>query len=282
MAMLEVNEVFARTWAHLPEPTPPPTTEFWAEATSAVRKASPDFLFLAEVYWGLEQRMESLGFNYTYDKVVCDCLLNRHYGGLQQDLLARSTEHLFFGAHFLENHDERRVASVLSQAEHRAAALVILGLPGLRFLYEGQLQGWRTQIPVQLGSWPKEPTDAGILAMYEQLLGAIKNSAVGQGDAKLLRPTGWPDNQSCQNVIVVQWQKVASEFDLVVVNPAPHPSQCSLRLEVAELAAHHWELRDLLSAEVYERPGEELARQGLYLDLGPQHAQIFHFKPKTR
>ena len=52
MAMLLLNDVFARTWADFPFPGKHPETEFWEEAIPAVRQVRPDFLFLAEVYWG--------------------------------------------------------------------------------------------------------------------------------------------------------------------------------------------------------------------------------------
>ncbi|MEI2725503.1 MAG: alpha-amylase family glycosyl hydrolase [Verrucomicrobiota bacterium] len=66
MAMLLLNDVFAKTWAHLPTSEPPPTGEFWSEAIATVKQAQPGFLFMAEVYWGLEGRLQSLGFDYTY------------------------------------------------------------------------------------------------------------------------------------------------------------------------------------------------------------------------
>ena len=68
MAMLLLNEIFAKTWAHIPAAAPAPTTEFWADAIPVREKRQhPDFLFLAEAYWNLEARLQSLGFDYTYD-----------------------------------------------------------------------------------------------------------------------------------------------------------------------------------------------------------------------
>jgi len=209
--MLVLNDVFAETWAEFPpvafsneaekgatspRPSPPQAaerertafgdvsstgaalraahcivSEFWADAISAVKMANPDFIFLAEAYWGLEARLQSLGFDYTYDKRVYDCLVERRDGDLQDHLLKAPPAYIAASAYFLENHDERCVASVLSPAEHRAAASLVLGLPGMRMLYEGQLCGRRVRVPVQLGRWPDEPVDAEIQAMYEQMLG---------------------------------------------------------------------------------------------------------------
>ena len=281
MAMLLLNEVFAKTWAQFPVTTPPITSEFWTEAIPTIKQAHPGFLFLGEVYWGLEARLQSLGFDFTYGKLVYDALLDRDFAGLQKKLLTSLPAVLGASAHFLENHDERRIASVLSPAEHRTAALLQLGLPGMSFLYEGQLQGWRLQVPVQLGRWPSEPTDPAILALYEQLLAAIKESAVGQGDWNLLRPIGWPDNNSAQNFIIVQWQKLPLEFELVVVNLAPNAGQCRVQLAIKELAAYDWQMHNLLGPETYQRHGPDLATQGLHLDLPANGAQLFRFQPSV-
>ncbi|HEX3800296.1 MAG TPA: alpha-amylase family glycosyl hydrolase [Verrucomicrobiae bacterium] len=281
MSMLLLNDVFARTWAHLPDASPAPKTEFWPEAIGAVKQAHPQFIFLAEAYWGLEGRLQSLGFDYTYNKTVYDLLANRHYGEVQPNLLSCPPEYLAASAHFLENHDEPRIAPILSPAENRAAALLVLGLPGMRFLYEGQLDGRRSQIPVQLGRWPDELVNEEIATAYEQLLTTIKDSCVGRSMATLLRPNGWPDNQSSRNIVAVLWQKSPVEFDLVVVNLAPHTSQGVVVLPVSDLASKHWQMRDLLGTEKYQRPGSELAANGLYLDLAPHHAQLFRFEPHT-
>ena len=65
MAMLILPDVFARTWGILMEP-------FWEAAIAATRAVNPEFLFVAEVYWGLEWELQQLGFDYTYDKDLYD------------------------------------------------------------------------------------------------------------------------------------------------------------------------------------------------------------------
>jgi len=96
----------------------------------------------------------------------------------------------------------------------------------------------------------------------------------------VLRPRfAWPGNATAQELIVVQWQSEPPEFDLVVANLAPHRSQCYASLTVSGLPAHNWSMRDLLGKEEYVRAGDDLQSQGLYLDLPPHGAQLFHFKP---
>jgi hypothetical protein len=281
MAMLLLNDVFARTWEHFPGTNqPPPTSEFWAAVIPAVKETHSGFLFLAEAYWGLEARLLGLGFDYTYDKTLYDGLVSRDAAGVQNHLLGMTAEALAGSAHFLENHDERRIAAVLSPAEQRAAALLILGLPGMRFLHDGQLTGARLRLPVQLGRRAAEPTEPDIAKLYEQLLTTLPRTAVGQGRGELPKPrSAWGDNATAQNFVIVQWQRQAPEFDLMAVNLAPHRSQCYAPLSVEHLAAHNWAMKDLLGQEFYKRAGDDLHNQGLYLDLPPHGAQLFHFQP---
>ena len=290
MAMLALNEVFARTWEHFPvagQPSPAANhqvflPEFWSKAISAVKKAHPGFLFLAEAYWGLETRLQTLGFDFTYDKTLYDGLVAGHPSEVQGHLLGMTAEAVAASAHFLENHDEPRIASLLSPAEHRAAALVVLGLPGMRFLHDGQVAGARLKVPVQLARCPAEPTQANIARLYEQLLTTLPGTAVGRGEGKLLKPrAAWPDNPTAQNLVIVQWQTQAPEFDLVVVNLAPHRSQGYAPLTVQNLAPHNWAMKDVLGPEQYVRDGEDLQNQGLYLDLPAHGAQLFHFQPMS-
>ena len=95
----------------------------------------------------------------------------------------------------------------------------ILGLPGMRFLHEGQLTGARIKIPVQLARRPVEPPQAVVQAAYQTILTALQQTAVGRGEARLLVPrAAWDGNPTGQNFVVVQWQTKAAAFDLVVVN----------------------------------------------------------------
>jgi hypothetical protein len=311
MAMLVLSDVFAKTWAQfpladvgqasppassgglrphdgpsspLPNPQPPatglPHDEFWSSAISAIRQDQPGFVFLAEAYWGLEQRLQGLGFDYTYDKALYDDLVARDAAGAQRHLLEMSAEAVAGSAHFLENHDEPRVASILSPAEHRAAALLILGLPGMRFLHDGQLAGASRKLPVQLARGPVEPGQVEIANLYDQLLTALPGTAVGRGSGELLKPrAAWPNNPTAQNFVIVQWQRRAPQFEVVVVNLAPHRSQCYVPLTVQHLAAHNWAMKDLLGYEFYKRAGDDLQNQGLYLDLPAHGAQLFRFEP---
>jgi hypothetical protein len=286
MAMLLLKDIFAKTWESFPVPrssTSPvgaPQTEFWADAISTVKRTHPEFVFLAEAYWGTEPRLQALGFDYTYDKALYDALLARDGSAAQRHLLGLPPAVVARNAHFLENHDERRIASVFDSAEHRAAALLILTLPGMRFLHDGQLSGARIKTPVQLIRQPREAKSTEVRKMYEQLLSTLPATAVGQGRAELLRPrAAWPGNPSHQNFVVIQWQLDSPEFFLVVVNLASHRGQCIVSLTIPDTVSRAWSMKGLLGDECYERSAKDMQAPGLFLDLPAHGAQLFRFVP---
>jgi hypothetical protein len=214
-----------------------------------------------------------LGFDFTYDKRVYDFLMERRGADLRGRLSSSAPGFLSASAHFLENHDEPRIAAVLSPAEHRAAALLTLGLPGMRMLYEGQLDGRRLRVPVQFARWPDELPDAQIQSMYETLFTALANSAVGRGEWKILRTDG------DLNVVIVQWQNSPGQFDLVVVNLASGPARCRVRPELQELSAHEWKIKGALGDDFPSDTWDFRAGE-LFLDLPAHAAHLLHFAPK--
>lgn len=280
MAMLVLADVFQDTWRHVPVDVSTAAGEFWAEAIHQVKRDVPDFLFLAEAYWDLEGRLCELGFDYAYDKKLYDHLIHDHPWEVQKHLVGLGP-HNVRRAHFLENHDEPRAASRMDLERHRAAALLVLGLPGMRFLHDGQLEGLRRFARVQLGRRHVEPEDSSVRDLYAALLRALPDTAVGDGDARLLTPQrAWPDNPTAGCFTLVQWQRPERDdaFELVVVNAAPHRAQCRAPLGARGLAGGVWQLVDRVGSERWSRDGDELARDGLYLDVGPRAAQLFSFR----
>lgn len=282
MAMLVLNDVFARTWGAGSASPPAPASEFWADAISTVKLGRPDFLFFAEAYWDLEARLHELGFDYTYDKRLYDYLVAHNYPEVRRHLSAVAGTFLRASAHFLENHDEARVKTLLPWPEHRAAALVTLGVPGLRLLHDGQIAGASCRISVHCGRRPLETPDPEIQVWYEQTLAALSTSFVGRGAGEVIETRrAWSENPTSDSFVVIQWQEAGPAFDLVVVNLAAHQSQCYARLTAKGLADHNWRMRDLIGPEAYERAGDDLQRQGLYLDVPAHGAQLFRFEPTS-
>jgi glycosidase len=229
MAMLLLDDVFARNWRTFVPPETPAAGEFWAEAIASVKK--PDFIFVGEAYWDLEARLQSLGFDYTYNKRVTDFLVGRNPAELQGHLLDKGNDFLRRSVHFLENHDEPRIAGRLTPSEHRAAAFLVLALPGICLLHQGQLTGARIHSSVHLSRRPSEPADSELAAFYSRLLSSLRRTAIGRGTGELLRPVPVSsEDETARNIVAVRWSDGAPAFDLAAVNLSPNPSRCRLKL----------------------------------------------------
>jgi hypothetical protein len=271
MAMLVLPEVFERTWGITAQP-------FWPRATEQVRELFPGFRFMAEVYWDLEWTLQQQGFDYTYDKRLYDRLREGHAGPVRDHLRAE-LDYQHHLARFLENHDEPRAAATFSREAHEAAAILTFLSPGLRFFHQGQFEGRRKRISPHLVRAPQEAVDDDLQRFYSQLLGVLRRPEARDGTWRLLETSpAWEGNGSSADIIVMAWQGAGSQRLLVAVNHAPHASQCRVRLPFDDLGAKPWQLRDLTGDASYEREGDDLRAQGLYLDLRPWQYHVFDFK----
>jgi len=272
MAMLVIPEVFERTWDIR-------SFHFWPWVTESIHAGFPGFLFLAEVYWDMEWTLQQQGFDYTYDKRLYDRLALRQARPVREHLMA-GLDFQDRLARFLENHDEPRAAATFAPDVHRAAAVITFLTPGLRFLHQGQREGKRIRIPVHLRRGPEETLDASLSSFYNGLIEVLKDPAFRDGHWQLLESVpAWEGNESYESFVTFSWSGPGTLRRLVAVNYSDRQSQCYVRLPWDDLAGRTWKLRDRLGAAVYERNGDDLSRQGLYLDMPPWGVHGFAVEP---
>ncbi|MBI5671659.1 MAG: alpha-amylase [Chloroflexi bacterium] len=276
MAMLLVNDVFARTWQGYV--SAPPQKEFWEDVIPQVKAAHPDFAMIAEVYWDMEARLLSMGFDFTYDKRLYDRIMEGKVAAIRDHLKAA----LPFQKHqvrFIENHDEQRAAETLGPARSRPAAALICTLPGAVLLHDGQLTGRRVKLPVQLGRQPYEPINTDLKAFYLHVLHETRCEIYQNGDWLLLPVTRAKENNSHENLIAYGW-RYRDEHRLIVINLTDKQSQAHVNLGAwPEIAERDWHLNDVLNSGRYLRKGELIENVGLYVDLWPCGVHIFQFEP---
>lgn len=277
MAMLLLTRVFEQTWGARAGPTA--ATEYWRDVIAAVRATDPGFLFVAEAYWDLEWELMQQGFDYCYDKRLYDRLVYDFAEQVRLHLLA-DPGYQDKLVRFIENHDEPRAAATFPDTRNRAAAVTFLTLPGAKLLHEGQLEGRRVRLPVQLARRPAEPVDEDLGAFYRRLLAAIDTPTMREGEWQLCERSGWPDNQSCMNLIAWCWRK-GDDRRLIVVNLSDARSQARVSCPWRDLAGRSWRLTDVLSGAVYERNGQELAGSGLYVELEGWGCHLLTFETGT-
>lgn len=276
MAMLMTNRIFSQTWWGDVEN--PPIMEFWSEVIPQVKASFPDFIFIAEVYWSMEYDLQQQGFNYTYDKLLYDRILEGDARKIHEHLYA----HIDYQrrlVRFIENHDEPRVASALGIEKSVPAAVLINTLPGAVLLHDGQLLGRKVKLPVHLARQPEEVEYAGLYAFYARLLEECKAQIYKQGEWHLFDvTTTHKDNTVFKHIIAYGWRG-DSDYRVIAVNLSSHWVQGMVDLSYwEEMGDNDWAMRDMLDDTYYFRHGSQIVQQGLFVELRPYSAHIFRFE----
>jgi hypothetical protein len=265
MAMLMTNEVFVGTWGERAGPVP--AEDYWPTVIAGVRATNPDLAFIAEAYWDMEWTLQQQGFDFCYDKRLYDRLVGESAQAVRGHLQA-APDYQERLVRFIENHDEPRAADTFTPGKARAAAVVMSTLQGARLYHAGQLQGLHFHIPVFLARGPEQSGDERLEAFYDTLLAAVADSGLHDGEWKLCECSGWADNDSAEQLLAWCW-RANEQRHLVVVNLAAEPAQGQVRLPWDDLAGRGWRLRNALGGEPFERDGDGLQRDGLYVGMEP-------------
>lgn len=280
MAMLLTNSVFSNTWGWLGLQTP--ASDFWREVIPLVKKRYPHFLFIAEVYWGMDYDMQQQGFDYTYDKTLYDRLVAGDIGEVYTHLLAdiRFSERTI---RFVENHDEPRVAASMGVERSRPAAVLTNSIPGAVLLHDGQFTGRKVKLPVQIARQPDEPQREDLLAFYLRLQRELQNDIYRIGRWRLLQR--YPACSNCPghaHIIAHAW-RMNNEFRLIAVNLSGTWSTASLHAGewMRDLSAHDWHAYDALSDCYTEYHGADIAAKGFVVELAAYQSLVYRLTPKT-
>jgi hypothetical protein len=265
MAMLVTNEIFGRTWgAHA---GPVPSAEFWPLVIGRLHDTHPGVVLIAEAYWDMEWTLQQQGFDFCYDKRLYDRLAHENADAVRKHLTAgRDFQDRL--VRFIENHDEQRAAEAFPDGRDRAAAVAIATLPGATMWHEGQFDGFRRHLPVFLGRRPDEPVDSELRAFYRRLLAVV--AGMRRGDWRLLESRAW----GYDDVVAWAWHDALPQH-VTAVNLSGRPAQARILLPWESLAGRSWRLVDLLSGQVFDRSGDEMRGDGLYVDLPPWGFHLF-------
>lgn len=266
MAMLLINDIFARTWGDAAGNRP--ATEYWRDLISAVRQEAEGFLFIAEAYWDLEWELQQQGFDFCYDKRLYDRLHDSDVPAARAHLLGDPSYQQKM-VRFTENHDEPRAATAFAGPRNQAAAAIAGTLPGVRLYHEGQFEGRKVRLPVFLDRRPDEPVDETLRTFYQDLMREISHPSYRDGNWSPCETSGWPDNGSFQNILAWTWSQGEQRRRLIAVNFSEGPAQAMIRLPWTEMAGHRWILSDPVAGVSFDRQGDDMRDHGLYVDLPP-------------
>lgn len=272
MVMLMLNKVHKEIWGNFLN-FETPHEEFWPNAIKRVKEIYPSFTFIAEVYWGLEAEIQSLGFDFTYDKILYDRLLFSHPAQIAAHLGA---EHLYQKKtiRFIANHDEESPLTAFGSKERSfAAAAVAYTLSGARLFTASQLQGNKHRLPIQYLS-EKMPIDKEVRDFYRDFLEVISHPCFhgGQWSLKSAESCDGQDI-SYQNILTWSWTQNTT-CKVVVINYSPNQSKFKIFIDKLPKTENIC-LKEEISKSSLNISREEITKQGLYLELEPFAFKIF-------
>lgn len=275
MAMLSLNNIFYNTWVGALKKYgyEKPEKEFWSEAISSIKSEKPEFVFIAEAYWDLEWQLQQLGFDFTYDKRLLDRLAGDDIKSVKDHLRAEK-DFQQKSVRFIENHDEERAAAKFGKDKSMAAATIISTIQGMILYNDGQFEGKKIRLPVQLGREPFEKEDGRMKSYYYKLLRITKHSAFRKGEWTMLDPIPVATSDySFENFLIWQW-RYENHLILVAINYSNTTSRCRVKFDTPKdkIVIN---LNDILNAVSYERSVEEINERGLFIELKPYSSHIF-------
>jgi len=251
MAMLMTNRIFSKTWGEKAGPIL--EKEFWEEIITAVKNKFPNFLFIAEVYWDMEWDLQQQGFDFCYDKRLYERLAHENANTIKEHLKA-DINHQNKLVRFIEIHDELRAVEKYGVDRSQAAALVALTVPGARLVHEGQMEGFKIKLPVQLGRRQTEEVNQGLLEFYQNLLTIIPGIEFTNANWSLCR------------------------IEMIVVNFSPYFSKAHIKIDSLYYGSDKWKFKDLLNKNEFQFEGKDLDEYGLYVELEAWKGHIFNIQ----
>lgn len=273
VAMLVMNETFARTWGL--RVGDPPGEDYWTTVLPAVHRTHPDFTLIAEAYWGLENALIDQGFDFCYDKVLYDRLVDGDAAAVRDHLRsdpARQGSLL----RFVENHDEPRAAAVFGREPEKAALVTSLTQAGARLVHEGQMEGRTTRLPVFLGRRPAEPVDPDLFGFHYALLNTLRDDTFRAGTREPCEIAGWDGNTTHEQLVAWCWD--GPRRWLLVVNLGAGCASGHVRVRWPDVAGRMFRLVDPVNGIHYDRSGDDLGG-GLYVELSPWQWHLFRVEP---
>jgi hypothetical protein len=268
MAMLVLNDVFAQTWqpASICSGARPRTS------SGPRRPAASDDLSRRGLL-GREFQLQQQGSTSpTTSACSIGCTTATR---TRRAALARAPAYSARLARFLENHDETRSVTAFGH-RIRAAAALTFTLPGLRFVFDGQMEGAHVRPPVQLGRWPDDPDRPDIRDLYRRLTDDDRQAALPrrQLDAARGRRRGRPHQAPISS---------PAPGEAAPTSPSSRPNisghDAQGLVEIGDLPpGETFDLDDQLSDQTFTWTRADLVN-GLYVRLRSGDAHLFLVRP---
>lgn len=269
MAMLMDPQVFYKTHGKYALP-------YWKPLISEIKSMHPEFQFIAEVYWDMEYYMQTLGFDFTYDKKLYDKMKDISSSAVREHLLS-NLEFQEHSMRFIENHDEERAYHFFGQKSIHYFSLLCF-LPGMILYHDGQPLGKEVRIPVQLARKPNEKPRIEIEKFYQRAFGQIKQRKSNEYTFIKWKLEPYNDYELKDVVLYILVNKnitsnSVNDIEILIYNP--YPFTIAGKLEFPEVVKYQLFIsklpklvfNDLSNGIHYSKEIKEIIYNGMYIQL---------------
>eukprot|EP01125_Pyxidicula_operculata_P014837 TRINITY_DN4994_c0_g1_i1.p1 TRINITY_DN4994_c0_g1~~TRINITY_DN4994_c0_g1_i1.p1 ORF type:complete len:512 (+),score=87.70 TRINITY_DN4994_c0_g1_i1:405-1940(+) len=253
-----------------------PSTEFWSDAISYVKSQYPNVQFLGEVYSPWQQALQNVGFDFTYDKTLYDHLSGYNLDDIRSYISNTPLSFHQKSAHFVENHDEPRAAYHFgTNYKADAAAIISMTLPGMRFYFMGQEDGYYNKLDIHLRRAAPEAIHDGVPQFYSKFVNILSMDVFHSGVWTYLTVGNSGDSW---RLMAWKWALAAQKV-LVVINFSDTDGSGSVVLSDAQPINGNDTIpvTELFSNTVYQRSAKEMRTTGLNVVVSSWSAQIFQY-----
>jgi len=279
--------------------------EFWRDVVDRVAREVPDTLLLAEAFWLMEGYfVRTLGMHRVYNSAFMNMLRNEenaNYRKLIKNTLEFEPEILKRYVNFMNNPDERTAIDQFGKGDKYFGVCVLMStLPGLPMFGHGQVEGFAEKYGMEFRrAYWDEQVDNNLVSRHErEIFPLLHRRAIFAGVENFLlfdffTTEGWVNEEvyaysnrlGDQSALVVYNNNIKSTDGWVKWSAAYKTrdsggqtlKQTTLieGLLLSSGDRKFIRFRDVLTGLEFIRPSQEIAENGLHLQLAGYQAHVY-------
>jgi glycosidase len=268
--------------------------EFWREVVDRVAAEAPDTLLLAEAFWLMEGYfVRTLGMHRVYNSAFMNMMRdekNAEYRLVIKNTLEFDPQILKRYVNFMNNPDEETAVDQFGKGDkYFGVATLLATMPGLPMFGHGQLEGFTEKYGMEFRrARLDEQADAELIARHErEIFPLLHRRELFAESADFALYDFYADDGSVNEDVFAYSNRRGDQRSLIVYHNRYAETRGWIRtasVTGASLAAglglsddetRFLIMRDWRSNLEYLRSQPELARDGLYLELGAYRCHAF-------
>ncbi|MCE1254772.1 MAG: alpha-amylase [Anaerolineae bacterium] len=277
--------------------------EFWREVVDRAAREAPDTLLLAEAFWLMEGYfVRPLGMHRVYNSAFMNLLRdedNAKYRTVMKNTLEFDPEILKRYVNFMNNPDERTAVDQFGKGDkYFGICLLMVTMPGLPMFGHGQIEGFAEKYGMEFRkAYWDENSDPYLLDRHQrEIFPLLHRRAIFSGVENFLLYDFFTQHGSVNEDVFVYSNGVGSTRALVVYHNKFGDTSGWIRTSVGYLDKGSRQMvqrslkdglnltgkpgsfvifKDIVHQLEFIRPAQDLAEQGLYIQLGAYKYHVF-------